>query len=239
MDTQRGDPFATLRVIAERTTHFSFPNLPRPPIPPNKPATEELVNWGAHVYCFSWIRHFNTLVNGIITLRDAGNTPSAIIVARSVFELGAHAYYVKKHLKQHIDSKNLDAAWKFLGPIKTGSRYINEQHPEESEMFPEPVHIRKAVNCLGEMLPEAATEDYSFLSEYCHPNMLAFSQYYRWPNPFEVQFVDHEARGVFGSTTSACLLGLMAIQEILRLTQEKTALFCLIELLEDIVNSTG
>jgi hypothetical protein len=45
---------------------------------------------------------------------------------------------VKKHVKQHLDQKDLAAAWKFLLPIGTGSRYIKEFHstPEESELFP-------------------------------------------------------------------------------------------------------
>lgn len=185
------------------------------------------------------MRHLSTLVNGIITLRDAGNMPSARIVARSVFELGAHAYYVKKHLKQHLDSKNVDAAWNFLSPITTGSRYINEKQPEQSEMFPLPSHISKVVKCFGEILPGAASEDYSYLSEFCHPNMFAFSQYYRWPNPFEVQFVDHDTQGVFGTTAAACLQGLLAIQEMLRLAEENRLLPCLHELLVAISKQSG
>jgi hypothetical protein len=233
MGTAKGSSFAILRLIAERTNHFSFPKLARPPVPPTSPATEELVSWGAHLYCFSWISHTRTMVSGIIILRDAGNSQSAAVLSRSVFELGAHAYYVKKHLKQHIGSKHLDAAWEFLGPIANASRYISEHHPRESALFPEAAHIRKVVNCFGEVLP-GATEDYSYLSEFCHPNALAFMQHYRWPNRFEVEFVGHEAKGMFESTTAACIQGLMAVQEILRLTQEKTVLPRLLKLLSDV-----
>lgn len=238
MDTQQGDSFATLRLIADRTKRFGFPNLKRPATPPNKPATHELVSWGAQVYCFSWMRHLSTLVNGIITLKDAGNTPSARILARSVFELGAHAYYVKKHLKQHLDFKNVDAAWNLLTPVMTGSRYINEQHPEEGAMLPAPAHIAKVINSFGEMLGDAR-EGYSFLSEFCHPSTFAFSQHYLWANPLEVQFVDHDPAGAFGTTAAACLGGLMAIEEILRLTKEKTVLRCLHRLCEAIVEQSS
>jgi hypothetical protein len=226
-------------VTAEHTKGFSFPNLRRPSIPPHQPATQELVNWGAKVYCFSWLRHFSTLVNGIITLRDAGNAPSALVVARSVFELGAHAYYVKKHLKQHIDAKNLDAAWKFLTPIAIGSRYINEYHPEGSEMFPPPAHISKAIAAFVEVMPENVREDYSFLSEYCHPNMLAFLQYYRWLNPYEIGFVDHEPQGIFGSTAAACIMGLMAIQETLGIVDEKVVAVSLRKLFQSVVEQAA
>jgi hypothetical protein len=183
MQTPQTTSFATLRLIAEHDKKFSFPNLRRRPGPPHEPATADLVDWGAHLYSFSWIRHFCTLVNGLVSLEEAGNTPSARVIARSVFELGAHAYYVKKRLKQHIDTGNLPAAWKFFTPIGTESRYINEQHPEESEMFSSPPHISKAINCFGERLPEDAQEGYIFLSEFCHPNVLVLSQYYEWTDP--------------------------------------------------------
>jgi hypothetical protein len=221
MASQGVNSFLTLRSIAEHTKELRFPNLLRPRVPASETATQELVNWGAQVYCFSWIRHFSTLLNGVVILKDAGNAPSAFIVARSVYELGAHAYYVKKHFKQHFDATNFEAAWNFLTPIATGSRYINEQQPETSEMFPTPAHIKKAINCFAEMLPEDAREGYSFLSEFCHPNMLAFQQYYRWLNPHEVGFADHEAQGMFGATTAASIMGLMAIQEMLCLTNER------------------
>ena len=156
MDTQRSDSFATLRVIAEHLRRVSFPNLQRPAVPAKAPATPELIGWATQLYCFSWMRHFCVLVNGIVTLSDAGDIPAARIVMRSVFELNAHAYYVKKHLKQHIDAGHFSAAWEFLRPIGAGSRYINKQHPEESEMFPSPPHIRKAINCFAERLNRAA-----------------------------------------------------------------------------------
>lgn len=228
----------TLRAMAEHTKGFGFPNLRRPLVLHNEPATQELVNWAAQVYCYSWLRHFSTLVNGIITLKDAGNNPSARVVARSLFELGAHAYYVKKHVKQHIDGKNLNAAWNFLTPICVGSRYINEQHPEDSEMFPLPTHISKVIACFDEVMSKEARDDYSFLSEYCHPNTLAFRQYYRWLNPCEVGFIDHEPGGIFGSTAAACIQGLMAIQETLRMANEKVVAASLHKFFQTLIAQT-
>jgi len=237
--SQNRDSFSTLRFIAERTMAMTFSVLKRPRVLPNEPATQELVNWSARVCCFSWIRHFSTLLNGVVLLKDVGNTPSAIIVARSLYELGAHAYYVKKHFKQHIDAKDFEAAWNFLTPIATGSRYMNEQYPETSEMFPTPAHISKIIKCFGEVLPNDAIDNYSFLSEYCHPNTFAFSQHYRWLNPDEVAFVGHEAQGMFGATTAACVMGLMAIQQMLSLTGEKQIAVTLKETLLAVLKLEG
>ena len=84
---------------------------------------------------------------------------------------------------------------------------------------------------------EGAQEGYSFLSEFCHPNVLAFSQYYDWANPQTVTFVDdHEPlAGMLGSTADASIEGLLAIDELLKLAEEREVLRSLHELLEAIV----
>lgn len=233
MDIQKSDLLPIIRLIANRSKLVRFPNLRRPPIPYDKPATAGLVNWGIRVYCYCWLRHLSRLAAGILVLVDSGNAPSAIIVARSAFELGAHAYYVKKHLKQHLDLTDLNSAWEFLGPVRTGSRYMNTQFPHESSMFPESPHIRKVINCFAEIVP-SANEDYSFMSEYCHPNMFAFSQYSSWASPYEIGFVDHEPGGWSGSTAANCILGLMQIEELLRLAGEESVRPVLVGLLKEI-----
>jgi hypothetical protein len=97
-------------------------------------------------------------------------------------------YYVKKHVRQHLDVGDLDSAWKFLRPIATGSRYINDHHSAlstrvagisavvESELFPAPPHIGRAVNCFKEVMPKGSDDEYSYLSEFCHPNAFTFLQ---------------------------------------------------------------
>jgi hypothetical protein len=233
------DSIDTLRLIAKGTKTLSFPNLTRPSLPPEQPASRELVNWGAQVYCFSWLLHLSALLNGLVILEDAGNRPSAIIIARSLYELGAHAYYVKKHLKQHIDAKNFDAAWNFLLPITTGSRYMNEQFPDTTEMFPTAAHIAKMIKAFGEVMPEDAIENYSFLSEFSHPNSFAFGQHHDWLTPYEVSFIPHKANGMFGATAAACIHGLMSIQQLLVLTGEKPTAISLYQLLRVLVEEKG
>ena len=236
MSARNPDSIDTLRFIAKRTTAFSFPNLTRPSLSPEQPASLELVNWGAQVYSFSWLLHLSALLNGLVTLEDAGNRPSAIILARSVYELGAHAYYVKKHLKQHIDAKNFDEAWKFLLPVTTGSRYMTEKFPSTGDMFPTAAHISKMIKCFSEVMPEDAIENYSFLSEFSHPNSFAFGQHHDWMTPYEVSFVPHKASGMFGATAAACLHGLMAIRELLHLTGEESVKISVQRLLIDMAD---
>jgi hypothetical protein len=227
--------FDTLRAIADGTKRLSFPNLSRPSTPSKQPETPELVAWGAQVYCFSWLLHLNALLNGLLTLEDAGNRPSALIIACSVYELGAHAYHVKKHLKQYIDVQNYGAAWNFLLPITTGSRYMTEHFPSTAEMFPTAAHISKMIKCFGEVMPEDAIKTYSFLSEFAHPNSFAFGQHHDWLTPHEVCFTPHKASGMFGATTAACIHGLMAILQLLIFADAKPTVEALHELLTEVV----
>ena len=156
-----------------------------------------------------------------------------------MYELSAHIYYLKKHLKQHLDAGNVGTAFDFLLPIATGSRYIREQNPEDSELFPSPPHIAKAIKCFQEKLPPYALENYSYLSEFCHPNLLAFMQYYEWTDSHTAKFVDKQRmEGQFGPTTGAVIQGLMTLNELLWLTKEKTVNESVLQLLETIGEET-
>src|SRR5260370_23030940 len=214
MSIQQHPSLSMLRLTAEHLKQIKYPQLTRPRVGPTQPATIELVQWAIQAYSLPWIRHFGVLISGIVTLSDNDNKAAVRIVGRSSFELCAHAYYVKKHVKQYLDAKNLSAAWDFLLPIGTGSRYINEFYAEESDLFPAPPHIQKAINCFKEVMPKGTEDDYSYLSEYCHPNVMAFEQHYRWTTPDTIEFVNQVPFGAFGAIAASGLQGLMAGKEM-------------------------
>jgi len=209
-----------LRLISDDLKRIDFPRLIRPPVLPYEPPTKELMNWGIQSYCLPWIRHFGVLISGVVTLSDSNNKAAVRIIGRSSFELCAHHYYVKKHLKQYIDRQDLPAAWEFLLSITTGSRYINEISQQGSPGFPEGVHISKAINCFKEVMPKESFEDYSYLSEYCHPNVMAFMQHYQWTTPDVIEFVDAVEFGAFGAITASAIQGLMTADELLGIANE-------------------
>jgi hypothetical protein len=209
-----------LRLIADRLKAIEFLRLTRPRVPPNEPPTLALVNWGVQSYCLPWVRHFGVLISGIVTLSNTENKAAVRIIGRSSFELCAHVYYVKKHLKQHLNRNDLAAAWNFLLPVATGSRYINEVRPGESSLFPAGAHISKVINCFKEIMPKDAQEDYSYLSEYCHPNMMAFMQHYRWTTPETIEFTDAVEFGALGAILNSAIQGLMEADELLGIGSE-------------------
>src|SRR5437588_5423527 len=227
-----------LRLTAEHLKKITFPQLVRPALGPKAPPTIELIHWAIQACSFPWIRHINALINGIVLLIDSDNKAAVRIVGRSSYELCAHAYYVKKHVMQYLDAKDLAAAWKFLLPIGTGSRYINEFHstPEESELFPVGPHISKAINCFKEATPKETEDDYSYLSEFCHPNMMTFSQHYLWTTPYTIDIVDQVEFGAFGAIAGSTLQGLMAIRELLTIGNERQINGAIVRLLEAIVD---
>jgi hypothetical protein len=227
-----------LRLTAEHLKKIKFPQLVRPALGTNAPPTIELIQWAIQAYSFPWIRHMNALINGIVQLIDSNNKAAVRIIGRSSFEFCAHAYYVKKHLKQHLDHKDLATAWKFLLPIGTGSRYMSEFHstPEQNELFPVGPHISKIVNCFKEARPKETEDDYSYLSEFCHPNMMTFSQHYLWTTPYTIDFVDQVEFGAFGAIAASTTQGLMEIHELLNIGNERQINDAIFRLLEAIVD---
>jgi hypothetical protein len=232
-----GPSVSMIRLTAEHLKQIKFPQLVRPKLGPDAAPTIELIQWAIRAYCFPWIRHLSALINGIVVLIDSDNKAAVRIIGRSSFEFCAHAYYVRKHLKQHLDRRDLAAAWTFLLPIGTGSRYISEFHstPEQSELFPVGPHIGKVVNCFKEATPKETEEDYSYLSEFCHPNMMTFSQHYRWTTPYTIDFVDQVEFGAFGAIAGSTTQGLMQIHELLNLGNERHVNKAIVALLKAMV----
>ncbi len=163
---------------------LTFHSLRRPDDPEPVHATRELVDWGVRIYCFSLLSHFREMLRSFLLLVENGNIPAAFVVARCLFEMGAHGYYVHKHVIQHLEAGDFNTAFRFLAEVNIGSRYMQEKHGEQREEenkppFLAPRDVAKAVRCFDEWGNiKKAVETYSFLSEFSHPNMGAFSHYY-------------------------------------------------------------
>jgi hypothetical protein len=122
------------------------------------------------------------MLRSFLFLVENGYAPASFLIARSLFEMGAHAYYVQKHVTQYLDAGDIGKAWAFLTEINMGSRYMQEEYGETKDMqlFSAPRDIGKIIRCYDEWLGHSgkASTEYSFLSEFAHPNMAAFSHYY-------------------------------------------------------------
>jgi hypothetical protein len=88
-------------------------------------------------------------------------------------------------VKQYRDSENTKDGWKFMESINMGSFYMQQKEPpSSSKPFPASRDIGKIIRCFNEWPGSTrrghADSDYSYLSEFVHPNMAAFSHYYAW-----------------------------------------------------------
>lgn len=158
------------------------PELPRPKVAQDAPATEELAQWSMRVYAYSLLCQFREVLDSTLLLFDSGHVPAVFLCCRSLFEMAAHSYYTKKWATDHLQKKNYSAAWKFMLGINQGSRYMKEKYEKLPPIeLVEGLHIGKVINSFNEYFKEhgdnEAREKYSFLSEFCHPNSFAFTNH--------------------------------------------------------------
>ena len=233
------DSARLLRIAEASLEGFKFPPLVRPNVPFDSAPTKDLVDWTIQLYSFSFLSQFRALLRGVIPLIEARNIPALRIIVRALFELGAHAYYVKKHVKQHLEAENLEATWNFLIPVGTSSLYTISPYPQESQLFPSSAHIEEVINCFDEIMEGDAANIYSLLSEFCHPDMAALRQHFQWDGS---QLVTFDAPEGNLSTSlplgaSATLAALDAVSELLELSNETEIRTKVIQLLRKLVSS--
>jgi hypothetical protein len=163
-----------------------FPDLPRPAGDARDPISDELLGWSIQMYCFSLVSHFREMLSSFLALVKRGYVPAALVILRTMYEMAAHVYYVNNTLAGYLSAKNVRAAWEFLHDINMGSSYMQKPTRKMNKetgidlTFPVPRAIGKALSVFNEVVPNNQVADnYAFLSEFSHPNMAAFSHYYR------------------------------------------------------------
>ena len=178
---QRTGYLIRIKAVSRALDDAVFLTLDRPNVPPGAAPTRELIDWAVKVYCFSVLSHFRELLRSFLYVTESGHIPAAFVIARCLFEMGANSHYVHKHVMQYLASEDLAAAWEFLSEINMGSRYMRER-PDDLEIseFPEPRDVAKVVRCFNEWSKQDMVSTYSYLSEFSHSDMAAYSHYYEF-----------------------------------------------------------
>ena len=173
---------AQIEAASKELDQIKLPVLQRPAVTADTAATIELINWACQFYCFSVLAHFREMLRSFTVLVWNGLIPGSFVIARCLFEMAAHTHYTHKHVIQFLDSNDLETARTFLTDINMGSRYMQEEYGDQAEEWPPfaaPREIAKVVRTFDEWTKtRQARTEYSFLSEFAHPNMAAFSHYY-------------------------------------------------------------
>jgi hypothetical protein len=215
----RDDEVGQLKFFLSRMSAVRFPGLQRPPERPGQPPSRDLVNWAIRAYVYSSLCHFRELLRSYLLLLANTRVPGCFVIARSLFELGAHSYYVHKHASQYIQSSDLNQAWTFLFEIGVGSRHMRDYGLKDLGMsdateFPLSPHIAKAIAAFDEYGNlKLSKEEYSFLSEFAHPSVGAFSGYreideqesrFVFPEPAPILKNDPRSGSVLIAATTTC-----------------------------------
>lgn len=232
------DSARLLRIAEGSLEGIKFPPLVRPNVPFDSAPTKGLVDWTIQLYSFSFLSQFRALLRGVIPLIETRNIPTLRIIVRALFELGAHSYHVKKHVKQHLNANNLEAAWDFMIPVGTSGLSTISPYPQESQLFPSSAHIGEVINCFNEITEGDAAIIYSLLSEFCHPDMAALKQHFQWAGSQLVTFDVPEGNTALPLGASATLAALNAVSELLELSHETEIRTKVIQLLGELVTAS-
>lgn len=175
-----------LRIALEVMDGINPPDLPRPKTENNK-NTAELIHWAARVYAFSALCQFREVLRSTLTLMCSNQVPVVFLCCRGLFEIAAHAYYVKGKLMKKVDGSDWDAAWELLLKANYGSRYRfkKAEDVKGAPVYPNSIHINDALKAFNEYFPDggkarSAETEYDYLSEFCHPNSDAFTNHLDW-----------------------------------------------------------
>jgi hypothetical protein len=175
-----------LSIALQIMDRINPPDLPRPKTDDDK-KTPELIDWTVRVYVFSAFCQFREILRSTLTLMSSQQVPVVFLCCRGLFELAAHAYYVKAKLTKKIDAKDWDAAWDLLVKVNFGSRYRHKRGAdfEGEPVYPNGIHIYDALEAFNEYFPDGekdktAEEHHDYLREFCHPNSDAFINHLDW-----------------------------------------------------------
>lgn len=235
-----------VKIIEAGLRTATLPSVTRPASGPDAEPTEELVHWGITFHVYSEIAHIRTVLAGLIALEKAGNTPSANILSRHIFEWTAHACYMTQHLKGHAEGRQWKEAFQLLLRADTGNAWAKDHgHNYEAAPFPaeilRPIRIKNLIAAYRkhqtEQYGSSKVEDsYGFLSEYSHPNSACFLQYREFDGR-RAYVIAPPSRSSFGGINGFIIEWLMFMQELLGLAREDAVRDSLIRLLAAIIES--
>jgi hypothetical protein len=238
---------ALLRLIDKGLHDIALPPVTRPAIGQNDDPTEDLVRWGTTFHAYSEIAHIRTVLAGLVTLADIGNTPGGNILARHLFEWTALACYLLENLKPLYASREWKAAFELLLRTDTGNSWVKAHgHNYDTSAFPQEVAKTIRISKLIAAYKKYQTaqygrtkveDSYGFLSEYAHPNAACFLAYREFTGA-QAYFVNPPSLSTFGGIKGFIIEWLMFVQELLGIAQEDVVRAKLIHLLAAIVEAT-
>lgn len=155
-----------------------FKSLRRPIYRPEIGRSHKEVRWAGRVFACTSMGFFRDMLRSYLVAREQHLDAASFLIARALFEVTAMTNYVVNHVSPLLARKRYPRAWDFLVRASMGSYYFRE-HATKSvndQEHPIPLDVGKAVKSL-EAFDINASKEYSFLSEFSHPDGLALRHY--------------------------------------------------------------
>lgn len=228
----------TLKVVTGSLRTIPLPPLRRPPVTPDEPKTEELLQWGISVYVFSLIAHLQKVLAGLVQLAESENVAASAPVCRHVFEWAALSCFLTSRLTEQFKQHDWEEAWKLLTKAalgsrwnrKYGSKYAGDPPTTIPVECPAPVHLPDAVEEYeryqsGNSKNADTLDNYSLLCDFAHANAACLLRYQNYEdNEALIRFVDPDLERQtesFLPFVNCCLIDLMKFSyELLGLANE-------------------
>lgn len=242
-----------VRIVEQELRAIELPSLVRPAVGPDDPATEELVRWAITAHVYAEIAHLRTILAGFLALADSGNSPSASILARHVFEWTALACYLMETLADLVPKKDWQAAFDLLVKVNTGNSWVKKhgQNYAPASSFPDevesPIRIKHLIAAYSRhqnaKYGKTRVEDsYGYLSEFCHPNANCLMEYQKFDGA-RAYFVPPRKESTYSGINGFSVEWLLFVQDLLGLADESgvraTLIGALKVLAEDDATSLG
>jgi len=220
---------SAVRIIEEGLRTIPLPNVIRPALGLNDPATEELVSWAITWHVYSEIAHIRTILAGFLALVEMKNVPSAMLLSRHVFEWTALACYLQQNLKGLISQTMWKEAFDLFLQADTGNQWARNHGPAyELLPFPgeilDPIDISKLIAAYAKYQKKTygksrTYDSYGFLSEFTHPNSACLGQY-RDSDGATGAIIPPPPQSTFGGIKGFIIEWLIFVQELLGLANE-------------------
>jgi hypothetical protein len=243
------NPVSPARLMSEALDKIQLPALSRPPIPPDAPATKELVAWGIAKFAYAQLAHMRTVLRGALLLADAGIEPAVIVLCRHLYEWNMQTRYVYATFKTHLDATDLESAWKLFLRISGGNNWVKDHGTKYVPEFPateveSSIRIKHSVKAYKEhRTQEFGTEnvddEYSYLSERSHPNGFCLEPYLRIEFPNDVRFIEPRSQKQPGVLHACMLEWAMTHVNLLGLAREDVVRVSLVAILKEITRRHG
>jgi hypothetical protein len=237
------------RLVSEALDKIQLPTLSRPPIPPNAPATKELVEWGIATFAYAQLAHMRTVLRGTLLLADAGIEPAVIVLCRHLYEWNMQTRYVYATFKTHLDATDLEASWKFFLRVSEGNNWLKDHGTKYVPEFPAnevegSIRIKHSVRAYKEHRTqefgaENVDDEYSYLSERSHPNGFCLEPYLRIEFPNNVSFIEPRSQRQPGVLHTCMLEWAMTHVNLLGLAREDVVRVSLVGILAEIARQQG